>query len=876
MFPLNPVKIYRKTQEKERLDQLAELVDASLKFTRVLKRKGVSQATLQVAVRARPLTKKEREKGARTITRLVDEKCVVVLDPDEEQNGNNGPGLHKPMKRKEVAGGVRKKERRYMFDAAFDGEATSEEVYAHTVLPHIAGVLRGTNATVFAYGATGSGKTHTMVGDQNDPGLMVLSLRDVFRFIARDSADKDYTVECSYTEVYNELVYDLLIPNSPALELREDPERGPMVAGLTHVKVEDEKQIFSLLRQGNGRRKTEETGANATSSRSHAVLEIWVTRSERNHYNKAFSTGKLALVDLAGAERASETNNRGQQLRDGANINRSLLSLANCINALGKRKKKGFVFVPFRDSKLTRILKDGLCGNSRTVMVATVSGSSLQYEHTVNTLKYANRAKEIKTHVRENQGTVETHIAEYQRMIDALQEERRDLQAEVKRLRSQPGSQSGSGLLGLPPPVTADEVAKFAAELAEATDACARAQRLLLGAKSDAAARMVGYLDNADGGSQGAELGVSLDDSPEIDRAAEEVAAAAEALEALAPASARNTGGSSVSGVPGGGLALAASSGAASVSGGEPLPVSAADLAALHARAALAVAADYDAAALDVRDTLINDQRRVINALVGALKSKANLTEKDCDLPENCSVGQLEARWKALSREPGTGGRGKGTEECTTDGSGRLGLGGGSHGAAVVPLGAIRIEAEALAARAKAAAAAMAIGARDREEAEPTGPETPEQAKQRESGGSNQGSEDGWSPRVGHMSPPSLTPVREQQTGEMGAVKHEESAAAKISVTSVAGSKPGSRGSNVSSSRPASSTRGASAKGSKVAGAAGGTSKGSVKPSPYAAVSAAARLKGSAIARRLNRVASKNKKAAEGDVSDVVSEASEV
>ena len=154
-----------------------------------------------------------------------------------------------------------------------------------------------------------------------------------------------------------------MVPNSGALELREDPEKGPTVSGLTHVKVEDERQIFSLLREGNARRKTEETGANAVSSRSHAVLEIWVTRSERNHYCKSFSTGKLALVDLAGAERASETNNRGQQLRDGANINRSLLSLANCINALGKRKKKGFVFVPFRDSKLTRILKDGLCGN---------------------------------------------------------------------------------------------------------------------------------------------------------------------------------------------------------------------------------------------------------------------------------------------------------------------------------------------------------------------------------------------------------------------------------------------------------------------------------------------------------------------------------
>lgn len=416
-------------------DDVRALVDASVKFTSVLKSKGVSQATLSVAVRARPLSKKERLAGARTITKTVDERCMVVMDPDESRESR---------KSKVVAGGVRKRERRYVFDGAFDGEASNEEVYDGTAKPLVRGVLSGVNATVFAYGATGSGKTHTMVGRAGDPGLMILSLRDVFRGIEEEKKSNDsvFEVECSYTEVYNELVFDLLADStksskssSTPLELREDPTRGPVVAGLTHVSVAHESEIFALLEEGNKRRKTEETGANATSSRSHAVLEIWVTKREKNHYDAAFATAKLTLVDLAGAERASETNNRGAQLRDGANINKSLLSLANCINALGKRQKKGFVFVPFRDSKLTRILKDGLCGNSRTVMVATVSGSSAQYEHTVNTLKYADRAKEIKTFVQENRGTVETHIAEYQRVIDALREERRELKAEVERLK---------------------------------------------------------------------------------------------------------------------------------------------------------------------------------------------------------------------------------------------------------------------------------------------------------------------------------------------------------------------------------------------------------------------------------------------------------
>ena len=452
-----------------------------MKFTSVLKNKGVSQATLSVAVRARPVSKKERLAGARTITKTVDERCMVVMDPDDPRCGSNGSDrssdaacVNDRKKTHVVAGGVRKRERQYVFDGAFDGEASNEAVYDGTAAPLVRGVLEGVNATVFAYGATGSGKTHTMVGTKTDPGLMILSLRDVFRGIQseREKNDSAFEVTCSYTEVYNELVFDLLADSnrdanaraktssgttsSTPLELREDPTRGPVVAGLTHVSVAHEGEIFKLLEEGNARRKTEETGANAASSRSHAVLEISVTRREKHRYDAAFATGKLSLVDLAGAERASETNNRGAQLRDGANINKSLLSLANCINALGKRKKKGFAFVPFRDSKLTRILKDGLCGNSRTVMVATVSGSSAQYEHTVNTLKYADRAKEIKTFVQANRGTVETHIVEYQRVIDQLREERRELKAEVERLKTNSDrdpvkdSESGSEPFGSP------------------------------------------------------------------------------------------------------------------------------------------------------------------------------------------------------------------------------------------------------------------------------------------------------------------------------------------------------------------------------------------------------------------------------------------
>ncbi|GLU20197.1 hypothetical protein SLE2022_364080 [Rubroshorea leprosula] len=377
--------------------------------------------TLTVAVKCRPLT--ERECG-RSIVRVNEEKEVIVLDPDVskdylDRNHN------------------RTKERKYCFDHAFGPQSTNLDVYQKCISTIISGVVQGLNATVFAYGSTGSGKTYTMVGTRDDPGLMVLSLHTVFDLIKSDKSSDEFEVTCSYLEVYNEVIYDLLEKSSGPLELREDPEQGLIVAGLRCIKVHSADKILELLNLGNGRRKTESTEANATSSRSHAVLEINVRRKQRNKYRNQVMRGKLALVDLAGSERASETNSGGQKLRDGANINRSLLALANCINALGKQQKKGLAYVPYRNSKLTRILKDSLSGNSQTVMVATVSPANSQYHHTVNTLKYADRAKEIKTHIQKNIGTIDTHVSDYQRMIDSLQIEVSRLKKELAEKETQ-------------------------------------------------------------------------------------------------------------------------------------------------------------------------------------------------------------------------------------------------------------------------------------------------------------------------------------------------------------------------------------------------------------------------------------------------------
>ena len=360
----------------------------------------------------------------RSILRVVNRDTVVVMDPDEEKAYLD-----------QVQG--RTKSKRYTFDVAFSGTATNAEVYESTGKGLISSVVNGMNSTVFAYGATGSGKTHTMIGNYDEPGMMFLSLVDIFNQIEAMKDDYEFEVTCSYLEVYNELIYDLLVVESSPLELREDPERGPVPVGLTRIAVRCADDITRLLHEGNERRSIDYTEANATSSRSHAVLEISVKRWARRAKGKEKQVlcGKLSLVDLAGSERASDTLNSGQKLRDGANINKSLLALANCINALGRHsssKVKGRMYIPYRNSKLTRLLKDGLSGNSRTAMIATVSASSQQYNHTINTLKYANRAKEIKTNVAQNVVIARErhHIGDYQHVID-------DLQSEVARLKTQ-------------------------------------------------------------------------------------------------------------------------------------------------------------------------------------------------------------------------------------------------------------------------------------------------------------------------------------------------------------------------------------------------------------------------------------------------------
>jgi kinesin family protein 18/19 len=268
-----------------------------------------------------------------------------------------------------------------------------------------------------------------MLGNSEKPGLCNLSLEEIFEKVDQKT-DTENVVKVSYVEIYNENIRDLLSPkeNNKYLDLRDDPLKGVTIAGATEIIVENVDQVMNLLYMGNKRRTTESTNANQTSSRSHAVFQISLVMTPKIKAIKMEKLiGKLSLIDLAGSERGTVTENRGIRLREGAKINRSLLALANCINALGDKKKKGS-YVPYRDSKLTRMLKDSLGGNCKTVMIVTISPASSQFEETVNTLKYANRAKNITTKPVENKKLVEFHIAEYKNIIS-------DLRSEIEGLR---------------------------------------------------------------------------------------------------------------------------------------------------------------------------------------------------------------------------------------------------------------------------------------------------------------------------------------------------------------------------------------------------------------------------------------------------------
>jgi len=388
---------------------------------------------IMVCVRVRPMNRTEL-RLSNEVVRVMDDKMVVIIDPKTQDHTRS---FLDPLR------AARTREKRYAFDHVFNQSSPQQLVFNRTTRLLVPGVIDGYNATVFAYGATGAGKTFTMLGTPTNPGCMFNTLRFLFEQISdvERSESVKYTVKISMIEIYNELIKDLLEPSSENLDLREDPLKGPTVAGMAEIVAKSATEVMGLLHNGNKNRTQEATEANATSSRSHAILQVVVEQRDRNPGpQSSVKIGKLSMIDLAGSERASSTNNRGQRLIEGANINRSLLALGNCINALVMSKSNGFI--PYRDSKLTRLLKDSLGGNCRTIMIANITPAASSFEETLNTLKYANRAKKIKTQATKNVLNVSYHVTQYLSLIAGLKREIQGLKSELVEARSSSSPQN--------------------------------------------------------------------------------------------------------------------------------------------------------------------------------------------------------------------------------------------------------------------------------------------------------------------------------------------------------------------------------------------------------------------------------------------------
>ncbi|NXL52804.1 KI18B protein, partial [Podilymbus podiceps] len=401
------------------------------------------EGTVSVMVRVRPSAPCER--AEHPVLHIVDQH-ILVFDPEEP----GGPPGSVPHTRGPKQQG---KDLKFVFDRVFGEGATQEEVFQHTTREVLDSVLNGYNCSVFAYGATGAGKTYTMLGSEKSPGIMYLTMVELYKRIEARKEEKSCEVLVSYQEVYNEQIHDLLEPKGP-LAIREDPEKGVVVQGLSFHQPTSAEQLLEMLANGNKNRTQHPTDANATSSRSHAIFQIHVKQQDRvGGLVRDLQVAKMSLVDLAGSERASVANTKGERLREGANINRSLLALINVINALADAKNKK-THIPYRDSKLTRLLKDSIGGNCRTIMIAAVSPSVLAYEDTYNTLKYANRAKEIKLSLKSNVLSFNCHISQYAVICEQLKAEVVDLRAKLRAYEDRSAREAENQALALLPPLS--------------------------------------------------------------------------------------------------------------------------------------------------------------------------------------------------------------------------------------------------------------------------------------------------------------------------------------------------------------------------------------------------------------------------------------
>ncbi|GBG27336.1 Kinesin-related protein 1 [Hondaea fermentalgiana] len=402
---------------------------------------------VRVAVRVRPFIHEyEKAKGVRNIIKMdKNTQQTIIVNPDTGA------------------------EKVYTFDYSYNSfvpadhpdHADQETVWQDLGVDVLDNAWKGFNVSLFAYGQTGAGKSHSMIGYPGAEGIVPRACRQIFERIANNmSSDTTFKVEASMLEIYNEKVRDLFNPtagDAKGLKVRDHPKTGPYVQGLTKSAVGSYDEISKAMDAGTRARTVAATAMNATSSRAHTIFQVVVTQTtvDKDAGKAMDKVSTVSLIDLAGSERADRTGASGDRLKEGCAINQSLSALGNVISALAERatnaKKKG-VLVPYRDSVLTHLLKNSLGGNAKTVMIAAISPSCVNYDETLSTLRYADRAKQIKNKAVVNE--------------DPNQKLIRGLKEEIEELRRMLAQGTAPGAAGAARPGTA-EVRRIKEEMSE-------------------------------------------------------------------------------------------------------------------------------------------------------------------------------------------------------------------------------------------------------------------------------------------------------------------------------------------------------------------------------------------------------------------------
>ncbi|XP_062064622.1 kinesin-like protein KIF27 isoform X1 [Lepus europaeus] len=381
----------------------------------------MEEIPVKVAVRIRPLLCKEVLHNHQVCVRVIPNTQQIIIGRD----------------------------RVFTFDFVFGKNSTQDEVYNTCIKPLVLSLIEGYNATVFAYGQTGSGKTYTIGGGhvasvvEGQKGIIPRAIQEIFQSIS-ENPSVDFDIKVSYIEVYKEDLRDLLELETSMkdLHIREDEKGNTVIVGAKECHVESADEVMSLLEMGNASRHTGSTQMNEHSSRSHAIFTISISQVEKNMeatedgswYPHRHIVSKFHFVDLAGSERVTKTGNTGERFKESIQINSGLLALGNVISALGDPRRKSS-HIPYRDAKITRLLKDSLGGSAKTVMITCVSPSSSDFDESLNSLKYANRARNIRNKPTLNFSPESDRMDEMEFEIKLLREALQSQQASV----SQPG-----------------------------------------------------------------------------------------------------------------------------------------------------------------------------------------------------------------------------------------------------------------------------------------------------------------------------------------------------------------------------------------------------------------------------------------------------